>query len=80
MIRWLNEMLLLTMLLVPPMIFFPAICWLVAAHPDPTAALVLFWFAPLRDSHFPTASTTTSLTIPITFWKIHPPASLRSDH
>jgi hypothetical protein len=34
----------------------------------------------LRDSHFPTASTTTSLTIPITFWKIHPPASLRSDH
>jgi hypothetical protein len=34
----------------------------------------------LRDSHFPTASTTTSLTIPITFWKIHPPASLRFDH
>ena len=33
-----------------------------------------------RDPHFPTASTTTSLTIPITFWKIHPPASLRSDH
>src|SRR6202158_1831750 len=24
----------------------------------------------LRDSHFPTASTTTSLTIPITFWKM----------
>jgi hypothetical protein len=33
----------------------------------------------LRDSHFPTAPTTTSLTIVITFWKIHPPASLRSD-
>jgi IstB-like ATP binding protein len=28
---------------------------------------------------FRTASTTTSLTIVITFWKIHPPASLRSD-
>jgi hypothetical protein len=34
----------------------------------------------LRDSHFPAASTTTSLTIAITFWKMHPPASLRSDH
>ena len=31
------------------------------------------------DSHFPTASTTTSLTIAITFWKMQKPASLRSD-
>jgi len=26
------------------------------------------------------ASTTTCSAIPITLWKIHPPASLRSDH
>jgi len=47
MIRWLKEMLLLNILLVPLMVLFPAICWLLAAHPDPTAALALFWFAPL---------------------------------
>jgi hypothetical protein len=47
MIRWLKEMLLLSILLVPPMVFFPALCWLLAAHPDPDAAQALFWFAPL---------------------------------
>src|ERR1019366_4828489 len=47
MIRWLKEMLLLNLLLVPPMVFFPAICWLLAAHPDPTAAQACFWFGPL---------------------------------
>jgi hypothetical protein len=31
------------------------------------------------DFHFPTASTTTSLTIVITFYKMQKPASLRSD-
>jgi hypothetical protein len=40
MMKWLKEMLLLNLLLVPPMIFFPALCWLLAAHPDPTAPTV----------------------------------------
>ena len=47
MIKWLREMLLLSILLGPPMVFFPAICWLLAAHPDPTAAQACFWFGPL---------------------------------
>ena len=47
MMRWLKEMLLLNILLVPLMVFFPAICWLLAAHPDPTAAQACFWFGPL---------------------------------
>jgi hypothetical protein len=47
MLRWLKEMLLLNMLLVPLMIFFPAICWILTAHPHPDAALALFCFAPL---------------------------------
>jgi hypothetical protein len=33
----------------------------------------------LQDFHFPTASTTTSLTIAITFNKMQKPASLRSE-
>ena len=48
MIRWLKEMLLLNIMLVPPIVFFPAICWLLAAQPDPIAAQACFWFAPLR--------------------------------
>jgi len=47
MIRWLKEMLLLNLLLLPPMIFFPAICWLLAAHPNPGWAQVCFWLGPL---------------------------------
>lgn len=47
MIKWLKEMLLLNLLLVPPMIFFPALCWLLAAHPDPTAAEACVFFGPL---------------------------------
>jgi hypothetical protein len=47
MIRWVEEMLLLNILLVPPMIFFPVICLTLAAHPVPLAAQLCFWFAPL---------------------------------
>jgi hypothetical protein len=47
MIRWLKEMLLLNILLVPPMVLFPAICLTLAAHPDPLAAQLCFWFGPL---------------------------------
>src|SRR5580658_9359857 len=46
MIRWLKEVLLLSILLLPPMIFFPAICWVLAAHPDRTAAQALLWVGP----------------------------------
>ena len=45
MIRWLKEMLLLNILLVPPMVFFPAICLMLAAHPNPLAAQLCFWMA-----------------------------------
>jgi hypothetical protein len=38
MIRWLKETLLISVLLLPPMIVFPTICWSLAAHPDPLAA------------------------------------------
>jgi hypothetical protein len=47
MIRWLKEMLLLSILLVPPMAMFPVICWLLAAHPDWDAALACVFFGPL---------------------------------
>jgi hypothetical protein len=47
MIRWLKEMLLLSILLVPPMVVFPAICLTLAGHPDPLAAQLCFWFGPL---------------------------------
>lgn len=49
MIKWLKEMLLLNILLVPPMLLFPALCLLplFAAHPDPGWAQVCFWFGPL---------------------------------
>jgi len=35
MLRWIKEMLVLNMLLVPPMIFFPAICWGIALNSSP---------------------------------------------
>lgn len=47
MIRWLKEMLLLNAVLLPPMLLFPAICLTLAAHPDPLAAQLCFWFGPL---------------------------------
>jgi len=47
MLRWIKAMFLLNIILVPTMIFFPAICWLIAARPDPDVAVVLFFFAPL---------------------------------
>jgi hypothetical protein len=47
MIRWLPEMLLLNAVLLPPMVFFSAICLTLAAHPDPIAARLFFWFGPL---------------------------------
>ena len=47
MIKWLRELLLLNILLVPPMVLFPAICLKLAAHPDPLAAQLCFWFGPL---------------------------------
>ncbi len=37
------------------------------------------WKSRAQTAHFPTASTTTSLTIVITFYKMQKPASLRSD-
>jgi len=50
MIKWLREMLLLNLLLVPLMLLFPAICLTLAAHPDPLAAQLCFWFGPLSAS------------------------------
>lgn len=50
MVKWLKEMLLLNILLVPPMVFFPAICLTFAAHPDPLAAQICFWFGPMHSS------------------------------
>jgi hypothetical protein len=47
MIRWLKEMLLLSILLVPPMVFFPAICWSLALRPHRDATLVCVFFGPL---------------------------------
>jgi hypothetical protein len=47
MIKWLKEMLLLNILLLPPMLLFPAICLTLAAHPDPLAPQLCFWFGPL---------------------------------
>jgi hypothetical protein len=47
MIKWLKEMVLLNILLLPPMVFFPAICLTLAAHPDALAAQLCFWFGPL---------------------------------
>jgi hypothetical protein len=47
MIKWLREMLLLNVVLLPPMLLFPAICLTLAAHPDPLAAQLCFWFGPL---------------------------------
>ncbi len=42
MMRWLKEMLLLNILLVPPMLLFPVLCLLplFAAHPDPGCVLL----------------------------------------
>ena len=47
MMRWLKDMLLLNILLVPPMLLFPAICLTLAPHPDPLAAQLCFLFGPL---------------------------------
>ena len=47
MLKWLKQMLVLNILLVPPMVFFPAIYLTLAAHPDPLAAQLCFWFGPL---------------------------------
>jgi hypothetical protein len=47
MIRWPKEMLLFNILLVPPIVFFPAICLTPAAHPHPLAAQLCFWFGHL---------------------------------
>jgi len=49
MIRWLKQMLLINILLLPPMLLFPAICWLplFATHPEPGWAQACFWFGPL---------------------------------
>ena len=47
MIKWFREMLLLNILLVPPMVFFPAICLTLALRPHPDAALVCVFFGPL---------------------------------
>lgn len=47
MIRWLKEMLLLNLLLLPPMAFLPFVCVALAVRPDPGMALPLFFFAPL---------------------------------
>jgi hypothetical protein len=44
MIRWLKEMLLVSIQLVAHMVFSPAICLKLAAHPDPLAAQLCFWF------------------------------------
>ena len=47
MIKWLREMLLLNILLVPPMMLFPAICWSLALRSHADAALVCVFFGPL---------------------------------
>lgn len=47
MMKWLKQMLLLNAVLLPLMVAFPAICLTLAAHPDPLAAQLCFWFGPL---------------------------------
>ena len=53
MIRWIKEMLLLNILLVPPMVFFPALCllppllvWRSPGEDWSGFAQLLFWFGP----------------------------------
>jgi hypothetical protein len=49
MIKRLKQMLLLSAVLLPPLLVFPALCLLpiFAAHPDPGWAQARFWFGPL---------------------------------
>jgi hypothetical protein len=47
MIKWLKQMLLINAVLLPIMIFFPAVCWTLALHPLPMADRACFLFGPL---------------------------------
>jgi len=49
MIKWLREMVLLNVVLLPPTLLFPALCLLpiFAAYTEPGWAQAYFWFAPL---------------------------------